>query len=393
MRRSTRSSSTNRHRLTLAVAAAATIASSFAVTTPAHASATPARAVSSPAYATAASARSRTAADRSCPPDALALSYSDALDKLTVDGATLGGLSDLAYDRRAHAYVSSVDNHGTDPSRLWFYRDLNAPHVVRAPLILRRPDGTAYTGVTADNEGLAVLPDGDYLVSSETEPSIRIFGRDGVQTSQLPVPTSFDVAPAGQATVNKTLEGLTISPDGQQIVAAMEGTLSGDVSPTGDDTYRRFLVYRRGPDGSFGLAKQIGYQVDPGNRVSEVQAYARGRLLVMEAAYSPDAGNSIELYAVTTVASAPDITSVANLSLAPADVVSKQLVADVTACPSLGAPAKETQVNPLMDNFEGMTVRASRWPGGYLAAVSLISDDNFDPRQTTRILNLAALLP
>jgi hypothetical protein len=26
-----------------------------------------------------------------------------------------------------------------------------------------------------------VLPDGDYLVSSETEPSIRIYGRDGVQ--------------------------------------------------------------------------------------------------------------------------------------------------------------------------------------------------------------------
>ncbi|MDT7574332.1 MAG: hypothetical protein QOH17_665, partial [Pseudonocardiales bacterium] len=123
--------------------------------------------------------------------------------------------------------------------------------------------------------------------------------------------------------------------------------------------------------------------------------YDRGRLLVMEAAYSPDTGNSVELYAVTSVAAAPNVAALANLSQAPADVVGKQLVVDVTACPSLGAPAKETQVNPLLDNFEGMTVRATRLPGdnGYLARVSLISDDNFSPTQTTRIVNLAAVLP
>ena len=95
---------------------------------------------------------------------------------------------------------------------------------------------------------------------------------------------------------------------------------------------------------------------------------------------------------MTTVASAPNVAGVANLSQAPSDVVSKHLVVDVTACPSLGAPAKETQANPLMDNFEGMTVRAARLPGGdgYLARISLISDDNFSPTQTTRIVNLAA---
>ena len=53
--------------------------------------------------------------------------------------------------------------------------------MIRDPLVLKKPDGTAYNGQNSDNEGLAVLPDGDYLVSSETEPSIRIYGRDGVQ--------------------------------------------------------------------------------------------------------------------------------------------------------------------------------------------------------------------
>ena len=327
-----------------------------------------------------------------CPPSALAVSFSDALDKLTVDGATVGGLSDIAYDRRSGSYVSSVDNHGNDPSRLWFYRDLNSPRVSRAPLVLKHSDGSPYTGLTADNEGLAVLPDGDFLVSSEVEPSIRIFGRNGVEKSALPVPARFDVAPAGQATTNATLEGLTISPDGSRIVAAMEGGLSGDIPVDGSPAgYRRFLVYHRTHDGGYALAKQIGYKVDPGNRISEVQLYDNDKLLVMEAAYSAAVGNSIQLYTAVGVRNAPDVSGISNLSSAPADVMAKTLAADVTACPTLGATAKQFQKNPLMDNYEGMTTRPL--PIRHVYAVSLISDDNFGATQITRILNLVAVLP
>lgn len=331
-----------------------------------------------------------------CPPDAVALGYSDGLDKAVVDGVTVGGLSDIAWDARRHAYASTVDNHGTDPSRIWFWRDPENAHTVGGPLVLTRPDGTPYTGATADNEGLAILPNGRYLVSSETEPSIRIFGRDGRQRGELPVPVRFRVAPAGEATANATLEGLTVSPNGRRIVASMEGTLSGDVGADGTDTYRRFLVYDRSRSG-WRLAEQLGYQVDPGNRIAEVQAYGPDGLLVLEAAYDPATGNTIELYAVHT-ARAADVTDVPDLAEAPAaDVMPKTLVADVTACPSMGAPAKEAQTNPLMDNFEGMTigpVGSHHRRGGHpVARVTLISDDNFGATQTTRVLNLAALLP
>jgi hypothetical protein len=327
-----------------------------------------------------------------CRPAAVALSFSDTLDKLTIGGATVGGLSDVAYDPRTKSYVSSVDNHLTDPSRLWFYRNLHSPKVSRAPLVLSKPDGTPYTGLTADNEGLAVLPDGDFLVSSETEPSIRIFGRDGIQKSSLRVPARFDVAPVGQSTANATLEGLTISPDGRQIIAAMEGTLSGDIPADGSPAgYRRFLVYDRNSHGGYVLHKQIGYHVNPGNRISEVQLYANGKLLVMEAAYDPTSGNSIELYASTGVEKAPDISATKNLSTTPRKVMSKQLIANVTACPTLGATAKQPQKNPLMDNYEGMTTRPLAIP--HIYAVSLISDDNFGATQITRVLSLVALLP
>jgi len=181
-------------------AAAAAAASGIPVLAPATRA--DARPAASPAVGPAAS--------RACPPAGVAVSFSDSLDKLVYHGVELGGLSSLAWDPRSADWVSAVDNHGTDPARIWFFRNLAHPTVIRDPLVLRKPDGTAYDGTNSDNEGLAVLPDGDYLVSSETEPSIRIYGRDGVQKASLPVPARFAVTgttPEGQATSNATLEG------------------------------------------------------------------------------------------------------------------------------------------------------------------------------------------
>lgn len=333
-------------------------------------------------------------ASRACPPSAYALSYSDALNKLTYDGVEIGGLSSLAYDKRSGAWVSAVDNNADDPARIWFFRDLNDPRVVRDPLVLKRPDGTPYNGQDSDNEGLAVLPNGDYLVSSETEPSIRIYGRDGVQLASLPIPARFAVTgttPEGQATNNATLEGLTITPSGHTIIAAMEGALSGDVSASGDASLHRFLVYRQ-VHGQWKLEKQIAYRTDPGMRVPEVAAYGENSFIVEEAAWTATEGNSVNLFAVTNLSKAPDVSKITNLSDAPArDVVGKKPLADLVDCPSLGAQAKETQTNPLLDNFEGMAITGYRGDG--YTGVSMISDDNFSATQTTRVLNLVVKLP
>jgi hypothetical protein len=66
----------------------------------------------------------------------------------------------------------------------------------------------------------------------------------------------------------------------------------------------------------------------------------------------------------------------------------------------MGATAKETQTNPLMDNFEGMAIQPLGGSGGRggrsgheVAKVTLISDDNFSATQTTRVVSLAARLP
>jgi hypothetical protein len=68
----------------------------------------------------------------------------------------------------------------------------------------------------------------------------------------------------------------------------------------------------------------------------------------------------------------------------------KRLLADVVACPTLGATSRQPQTNPLLDNYEGMAVTGQVGRRGQrVVGLSLISDDNFGAGQTTRVLNLA----
>ncbi len=172
----------------------------------------------------------------------------------------------------------------------------------------------------------------------------------------------------------------------------MEGALSGDVSSTGDATYHRMLVYRAGRYGAWKLAKQVEYRADTGPRIPEVATFSAGSMFVEEASFDPATGNEVKLYDMRGIGSARDVSAVRNLSAAPKrDVVGKTLVADLVQCPTLGAPAKETQANPLLDNFEGMTVTGTFGRNDY--GVTLISDDNFSATQTTRLLDLAVRVP
>ncbi|KAA6221793.1 esterase-like activity of phytase family protein [Streptomyces albofaciens JCM 4342] len=340
-----------------------------------------------------------------CSPSVSLDRYSDALDKTTFQGTFVGNLSALARD--TDGSIAAVSDRSV---------------LIGLDGRTHRPVRTAgladEKGAVLDAEGLAVEPGGAYLVSSETEPSVRRYDRSGTLLGRLPVPDALRVAPAGRAQSNQTFEGLTLRPGGGTLTASMEGRLTGDGKDTAGRPLLRFQTWQRygarggsapyrfgtapygsdsAPHGSdsapsrsdsapYRLGKQYAYPVDAGLGVSEIAALADGRLLVLERGFTAGVGNTVRLY-LADPRRAADVSGVANLPDGKAvRAAHKKLLADLGACPSLGAPAHQPQTNPLLDNIEGMTV-TGRAPGGRLRLL-LVSDDNESPKQITRLYEL-----
>ncbi|WP_371660124.1 esterase-like activity of phytase family protein [Streptomyces sp. NBC_00280] len=314
------------------------------------------------------------AAGNACSPTVSLDRFSDALDKTTYDGTFVGNLSALAVDRDGDLAALS------DRSSLFTLdrRTLSPTSVV--PL-------ADETGAALDSEGLVVDRDGTRLVTSETEPSVRRYSRDGRILDRLPVPDALKVTPAGRATANQTFEGLTLLPGGRALLASMEYAISGD--STG---IVRWQTWERKSAHSshFVLGAQYAYRTDTGLGVPEVAATPDGRLLVLERGFTAGVGNTVRLY-LADPRHATDTRGVENLTgQGGVRLVRKTLLADIVNCPSLGATAKQPQPNPLLDNIEGMVV-TGRTHGDL--RVLLVSDDNQNAVQTTRLYFLRVRTP
>ncbi|MFE0414831.1 esterase-like activity of phytase family protein [Streptomyces tendae] len=288
-----------------------------------------------------------------CSPGVSLTGFSDALDKTTYDGTYVGNLSALARDRRGSLAALS------DRSSLF-----------RLDARTLKPRGVTTladeNGAALDSEGLVADGDGTYLVSSETEPSVRRYSRTGELLGRLPVPDDLRTAPEGRGRANGSFEGLTLLPGGRTLLASMEYPLDGDPADL-----VRVQSWQRTRHGDFRPGAQYTYRTDPGLGVAEVTATPDGRLLVLERGFTSGVGNTVRLQ----LADRPGRGT----------ALHKRLLADLADCPSLGATAKQPQPNPLLDNFEGMAVTGRS--GGRLE-VLVVSDDNQNVVQTTRFLKL-----
>ncbi|MFF8425874.1 esterase-like activity of phytase family protein [Streptomyces sp. NPDC016566] len=314
-----------------------------------------------------------------CSPTVSIDRFSDALDKTTYQGTFVGNFSALAVDRDGSlaALEDRSSLFGLDPKTL---QPVSAVHLADEK------------GADLDSEGLVIdlphsrprssggTPIGTLLISSETEPSVRRYSRDGKILDRLPVPSSLLVAPAGRATANQTFEGLTMLPGGRTLLASMESSISGDTAGI-----VRFQTWTR-HHGGFRLAAQYAYRTDTGLGVPEVQATPDGRLLVLERGFTPGVGNTVRLYEAD-LRHATDTSTVEILTGQPdVQLIRKTLLADIATCPALGATAKQPQPNPLLDNIEGMTITGRDHTGRL--KVLLVSDDNQNQAQTTRFYYL-----
>ncbi|MGY4768349.1 esterase-like activity of phytase family protein [Kribbella sp. CWNU-51] len=345
------------------------------------------------ALTTTLTASAKPAVGGACSPDATFLGFSDALDKTTFDGQPVAGLSALNVTGR-HSAVALVDNVATTPARVFDLKINSKPTSVSVDgmTILRRPDGTPYNGADFDGEGLVVeRGDRTILATSEREPSIRRFRlSDGREIASLPVPSRFQVAPAGEATSNATFESLAVSGDGLSLFAGMEGPLAPDGTDADGRTRNRIIRYAGLPGHAYRPVAQYAYKPDPGLALVELAWVNRDELVSMERTFTPGVGNTIRVFTVS-LRRAADVTSRASLADAPERVfLQKKLLFDLVNCPPSGAVAKQPQPNPLLDNVEGLAL------GGYLPGgrrqLYLLSDDNNGATQITRLYSLAVEL-
>ena len=330
-----------------------------------------------------------------CAPGVDLYGFSDALDKQTYNGTRVGGLSALTYDRRRDVYYGLVDNGPDTTSEARFYTlrlptkgDATGEPQILDVTTLRDASGQPFTASDFDGEGLTLTHNGDLLVSSETEPSIRRFSIDGKLLEELPVPQPFWVAPAGEATRNQTFESLSLSPNNRSLFTAVEGPLGPD-GRTADGSGRiRILRYEDRGAGGFVPAQEFYYLADPGLGVVDIVALSEKELLVMERGFQAGVGNTIRIYRVS-LDGATDISGVNSLTSSNVEPLQKELLVDLASCPPSGATAAPgaVQAKPLLDNFEAIAL-GPVLPDGRQSLV-LVSDDNFSSGQTTRVIVLA----
>ena len=319
------------------------------------------------------------------------LGFSDALNKRTYEGTSVGGLSALAYTGRQNTYYSLVDNGPTASSEARFYtlriplkESLGTPQILDVTT-LKDASGQPFTASSFDGEGLALTRKGDLLASSETEPQVRRFDPEGNFIEELPVPQKFKVAPEGEGQRNQTFESLSLSPNGRSLFTANEGFLLADgETADGSDRIRILRYEDRGP-GSFEPVEEFFYLADPNQGVVEVVALSEDELLVLERGFQSGVGNTVRVYKVS-LDGAEDVSDEPSLAQPGLEPVEKELLVDLADCPSSGATTPGTQANPLLDNYESLAL-GPRLPGGRRSLL-LQSDDNFSAGQVTRVVAL-----
>ena len=328
-------------------------------------------------------------------------------------GSTVGGLSGIDYDDASGLfYLLSDDGSSINPARFYTAniametRHLGEPEL-RSVTFLRQADGSTYPAALrgidvpdpeamrwrAASQSLFWTSEGHALTGAA--PALRESRADGTLVREFALPPMFDFQLHQGPRINRTLEGLALSPDGKRAWIAMEAALRQDGPvPTvqADGGPCRFTEI----DLSSGnILRQIAYVPDavPGapvppatqadNGVTEILMLDAQRMLVLERAYmaghGPTTCNSLRLYLIDTRLGS-DTLGLPTLRPDIYQPVAKVLLADFSAFTGAGAGPRLDR----LDNTEGMC-----W-GPRLAngarSLHVISDDNFSSRQITQWL-------
>jgi hypothetical protein len=306
----------------------------------------------------------------------------------------VGGLSGLAYDPACDLFYAISDDRGfLAPPRIHVFRlDLDGPSIRSIEVItLRDRDGSSFARGVLDPESISLTPEGILWVGTEGEahrsvpPRILGFRHDGALVDELEIPPAYHPGEGIGVRSNHGFEGLSVSPDGGRIVAAVETALvqDGEEADLGRGTTVRFVVFDAA---SRRVVVERAYRVEPvpdeprppdayrSIGVSEILALDRDRVLVVERSFSAGVGNTVRIF-LADLRTGDDATGLESLP-AGHRPVEKTLIADL----------EELGVDP--DNLEGLSFGPVLASGR--STVVLVADNNFQPEvQRNQFLVLA----
>lgn len=316
-------------------------------------------------------------------------------------GTEVGGLSGIAYDEHRAVFYAISDDR-TVPRFYTVDIDLSDGSLDTGDVefldvtFLSDKDNSSFAPGTLDPEDIDLPRPGFLYISSEgdadasppIDPFANRFNLNGKLTRALPVPDYYLPNPQGTKGIrdNLAFESLTSTPNGHLLYTATENALvqDGPIATLTNGSPARVLEYDL--DRKRLLAEYV-YIVSPipqapvppdafaDTGLVDLQALDNcGTFLSMERSFAVGVGNTILLFETTT-RGATNVSGWFALNQ-PYDPMPKTLVADLEA--DLG-------IDP--DNVEGM-IFGPVLPDGRISLI-LVSDNNFNPSQTTQFIALA----
>lgn len=326
------------------------------------------------------------------------------------DGTVVGGLSGISYDATAGVYyVISDDRSAKSPARFytariavsgngvdavdfvstrpWLDRG-GAPFApldatARPPVIPPDPEGIAVDVArqrlywSSEGERLTDDPNGPVLL----DPWVRMAEFDGRYLGEFTLPADLRMSADDRGPRrNAALEGLTLTPSGRWLWAAMEGPVFEDGPEPTDQHGALTRITRLDPQTAL-PAGQYLYPLDPvtsgpggDDGVADLVALDDSTFLALERGYGDH--TAARIYRLE-VGDAEDVSARPGVAGRPVRTMTKTLLADLNATPGL-AP---------LDNVEGLTLGPAL-PDGRRTVI-VVSDDNFSPTQITQVLAFA----
>jgi hypothetical protein len=319
-------------------------------------------------------------------------------------GTTVGGLSGIDFDEASGSFIAiSDDRSQLNPAR-YYSLDLALTATsftgvtFTGVTTLRNTAGNPYPILQIDPEGIALLPGGQMVYSSEGDKNnainafVRVANVDGSYVRDLALPGYYQqTGPAGTSGLRNNLafESITLSPDGSRVTTATENALiqDGPGASFGVGSPARILTFdlasgAAGAEYVYEVSPVASASTPPGafstNGLVELLDLGGGKYLAVERSFisgftTPfsSTGNSIQVYEIDTNG-ATDISGLAAIMGMPYVPVSKTLLLDLD---TLGIP---------LDNIEGIAWGPTLNDGSQ--SLIFVSDNNFSGSQFTQFL-------